>query len=100
MTHVYLGVIIVGLILTMKVVMDSLKVIGDRKLEIGSLQASTHSCRDQIAETEKEGAELAQQIAQLQGEVEELTQREKDMQKEIKDLRGALEGGQRFKIDL
>jgi len=100
MAHVYLGVIIVGLILTMKVVMEGIKDLSDRKLSIDNLRASTHNCKEQIAKTEEDGRAKALQVSQLQEEVKGLTEKEKDMTSEISTLRKTLDGGQRFKVDL
>ena len=100
MAHVYLGVIIICLILAMKVVMDSLKIMSHIKLGIDSLQASTYKCKEDIVNAEKLGEEKAQEVAQKQQEMQELVEKEKDLNSEIKKLRGALEGGQKFKLDI
>jgi len=100
MTHVYLGIIIIGLIMSMKVVMESLKIMGDIKFGIDGLQASTHKCKEDIANAEKQDEEKAQAVAKLREEMKELVEKEKYIYSEIKGLRGALEGGPKFKLDI
>lgn len=100
MAQIYLGVIIVGLILTMKVVMDSLKIMRNLNIEIDDLRASTQTCEKHIEREELLGAELALRVSELQTHVNELIQTEKDMNGRIRQLRNNLESGPKFKVDM
>ncbi|MDP6040314.1 MAG: hypothetical protein QGG64_17310 [Candidatus Latescibacteria bacterium] len=100
MAQIFLGVIIVGLIMTMKVVMDSLRIMRDINAEINQFRTSTQTCRAQIEIEEKQSAELALEVSQIQAEVNELTQKEKDMNKQIGQLRNDLGNGPKFKVDM
>jgi len=100
MTHVFLGVIVIGLILAGKIVMESLKVVEEIEAEIGKFRAATQKC---LSETEielKNIAELEVRVSELKAAYSEVEQKEKKLSDQIEGLRDALDGGNQFRIDL
>lgn len=99
MTHVFLGITIVGIILAVKVVLDGLQTLAGINDRISAVKIATQSCLAQKAEEEARVTEKERQVQELKTEVEQLVQKEKDTNAEIRGLRTELDG-QSFKIDL
>lgn len=91
-THIFLGIIIVGIIMTMKVIMDGFQAITLLNDKITALRASTNNCQTQLALQEEENKGLEDELQSLKSEVEELVSKEKNMNKEIQTLRSDLDG--------
>lgn len=98
MTHVFLGITIIGIILAVKVVLDGLQAVASLKDRISGLKTSIQSCQAQTAQEEKLVRESEGQLQALKTEVEQLAQKEKDINAEIRSLKSELDG-QSFKID-
>lgn len=91
-TQIFLGIIIVGIIMTMKVIMDGFQAVTVLNDKITALRASTKNCQMQLALQEEENKELEGSLQELKGEVEKLVTDEKNMNQEIKTLRADLDG--------
>jgi len=91
-TQIFLGIIIVGIIMTMKVIMDGFQAVTLLNDKITALRASTKNCQMQLAVQEEENKELEGSLQELKEEVEKLTSDEKNMNQEIRTLRTELDG--------
>lgn len=91
-TQIFLGIIIVGIIMTMKVIMDGFQAVTVLNDKITALRASTKNCQMQLTVQEEENKELEGSLQELKGEVEKLVTDEKNMSQEIKTLRADLDG--------
>lgn len=91
-TQIFLGIMLVGIIMTMKVVMDGLQAITLLNDKITALRASTYNCQTQLSDQEKENAEIETTLQELKAEVEMLSEQEKERNNEIKTLRTDLDG--------
>lgn len=87
-----LGIIIVGIIMTVKVVMDGFQAITHLNDKITALRASTRNCQEQLALQAEENQALEDDLTEVKSEVEALTQKEKEMNTQILTLRTDLDG--------
>jgi ubiquinone biosynthesis protein UbiJ len=99
MTHVFLGVTIVGLIMTMKVIMDGLHAVAEINDRIAALRISTQHYMAQKLEEESKIAAAESEVAQIKSEVGQLEETEKNINSHIQDLRATLDG-RKFKVDI
>lgn len=99
MTHVFLGIIIVGLVMAMKVILDGLQAVAQINDKIAALRISTHQYEAQKFDEETKVATIESEVAQVKSEVVQLESLEKEINQQIKDLRNSLDG-KKFKIDI
>jgi peptidoglycan hydrolase CwlO-like protein len=92
MTQVFLGIIVVGIIMTMKVIMDGIQAITLLNDKITALRTSTFNCHTQLSDQEVENKEVETTLAEIKSEVEKLSEQEREINGEIKDLRTDLDG--------
>ncbi len=90
--EIFLGITIVGLIMTVKVVMDGLKSVTQLNDNIATLRASTKESELRLEDQEKENEELEKEMQEIKAEVDKLVEKEKEMDTDIKNLRTDLDG--------
>ncbi|MGA1195710.1 MAG: hypothetical protein ACO36I_04305 [Candidatus Latescibacterota bacterium] len=90
--EIFLGITIVGLIMTVKVVMDGLKSVTQLNDNIATLRASTKESELLLEDQEKANAELERDMQEIKAEVDKLVEKEKEMDTNIKALRTDLDG--------
>ena len=91
-TQIFLGVMLVGIIMTVKVVMDGLQEITLIKDKIAALRASTFDCETQLHDQEVEIEEIETTLREIKSAVDKLSEKEKEMNGEINTLRTDLDG--------
>lgn len=91
-TEIFLGIIIVGIIMTVKVVMDGFQAITQLNDKITAFRASTLHCQTQLADQDQENEDLDRAKQELKEEVDTLSAEEKEMNREITTLRTDLDG--------
>ncbi len=99
MMHVFLGIIIVGLVMTMKVILDGLHVVAEIHDRIAALRISTQHYVAQKLEEENKAAATESEVAQIKSEVGQLEETEKNINRHIQDLHATLDG-RKFKVDI
>ena len=92
MTEIFLGIIIVGIIMTVKVVMDGFQSITQLNDRITAFRESTRHCEMQLETQNQENADLEMTMQTLKDEVDKLSTQEKEMNREITTLRTDLDG--------
>ena len=90
--EIFLGITIVGLIMTIKVVMEGFKTVTQINDNIATLRASTKECELRLEDQEKENEEHEKEMQTIKAEVEQLSDKEKEMDRDIKQLRTDLDG--------
>lgn len=95
--EIFLGIIIVGLIMTVKVVMEGFKTMTQLNDNIATLRASTKECELRLEDQEKENEEREKEMQEIKAEVDKLSEKEKEMDTDIKQLRIDLDG---YKTDV
>ena len=98
MTQVFLGIIVVGIILAVKVILEGFQTVTGLNDKISGMQIATQNCKTLIAEEDAKLKETETHLQELRAEVEQLTQEEKDINSEIRNLHTELDG-QTFRID-
>lgn len=98
MIHVFLGITVVGIVMTMKVIIDGLHEIGEITERITALRASTRNCLEQVEDEGRKAQDIETEVQQIKTAVEELDRKEKEMNATIRSLRADLDG-QKSKID-
>lgn len=91
-TQIFLGIMLVGIIMTMKVVMDGLQEITLLNDKITAYRASTLDCQTQLSDQEAENEEIETTLQGIKAEVETLSEKEKEQNNEINTLRTDLDG--------
>ena len=101
MIQVFLGLIIVGLAMTAKVILDGLRAVNERRDRITALRTATQQAQVELDTQTAETEEAEEEMEALKSEVTELNQEEKEMSEEIGKLRSQLDsGGKKFKMDM
>lgn len=97
-SQVFLGIIIVGIIMTVKVVVDGMQEVAALTDSINALRLSIQQCERQIEEEQEKTRVLEQDMEQVKATVLEMEQKEKEINNQIRALRAGLEG-QKSKLD-
>ena len=97
-TQIFLGITVIGIIMTVKVVVDGLQEAAALTDSINALRLSRGQCERQLAEEQEKTQVLEQNREQVKATVLEMEQKEKEMNNQIRALRAGLEG-QKSKID-
>ena len=91
-TQFFLGIIIVGLIMSVKVILDGFTAVGILNERITALRTAIEDSKAQLLIQEKENLEGEESLQKGKEAVEELAKKEKNMIDEINALRIDLDG--------
>ncbi|MBT3602452.1 MAG: hypothetical protein HOE48_16250 [Candidatus Latescibacteria bacterium] len=94
-TEIFLGITIVGIIMTVKVLMDGYRDLNFLKAKITALKDSTIDSQTQLVTQSDENKDIETALQEIKTEVEELSKKEKDMNDQITTLRTDLDGNKR-----
>ncbi|MFT5368929.1 MAG: peptidoglycan hydrolase CwlO-like protein [Candidatus Latescibacterota bacterium] len=86
-TQIFLGIMLVGLIMSMKVIMDGLQAVTLLKDKITALRIAIQDAKTQLLVQENENKEIEATLQEIKAEVDKLSEKEKEIDSEIKTLR-------------
>ena len=84
-TEIFLGITIVGIIMTVKVLMDGYRDLNFLKAKITALKDSTIDSQTQLVTQSDENKDIETALQEIKTEVEELSKKEKDMKVHIEE---------------
>jgi len=86
-TQIFLGIMLVGLVMSMKVIMDGLQAVTLLKDKITALRIAIQDAKTQLLVQENENKEIEATLQEIKAEVDKLSEKEKEIDSEIKTLR-------------
>ena len=90
-SQIFLGITVVGLIMTVKVVMDGLQALTVISDKIAAFQEATRQCKIHTDTKVEESKEAEEKLQEITAEVEKLTVTEKEMGAQVRALRADLD---------
>ncbi|MGA1196621.1 MAG: hypothetical protein ACO36I_09010 [Candidatus Latescibacterota bacterium] len=94
----FIGLIFVGLILTVKVTTDGLRQLNEQKIKLNQFQAATEQCQLKMTHEAEEVNQLEKDVKQQEQDYASLSDKEKSLQTQVRDLEQKLPKRPRAKV--
>ena len=98
MEHVYLGLILVGVGLTFKVVSDGLREVNEFKGKLTQYRAASEQCHLKTVDVDTKSQKVEALVSDLKSEVKTLDEKARSVDLRVRSLKKKLERGKRKKM--
>jgi len=95
-----IGLIFVGIILTLKVATEAQRQINEQKIKLTQFQSATEQCQQKVAEEETELQELEKSVKEHEQDFKTLYEKEKSLETVVRDLERKAPKKQRARMGL